>query len=111
MPLASGRQPVVSRRLMPPLAKAAPSGLGEILRLGGKQSLGVSGGLTLIKSAAAFTPPSFTTTNSHERKGTSVEHYSEVQRTISKEASHDSFYPTAGEHIRPGMVQKIDGRQ
>jgi hypothetical protein len=96
---------------MPPQAKAAPSGLSEILRLSGKPSLGVSGGLTLIKSAAAFTVPAFLTKNTHDGKGAGVQHFSVVQRTTSQEASHDSFYPMAGEHIRPGMVQTINKRQ
>lgn len=33
-----------------------------------------------------------------------------VQPATSGDATHDSFYPTAGEHLRPGMIQQIGGR-
>ena len=89
---------------------AAPHGLADILRRSGQGSLGVSGGLTLIKSAAAFTPPSLVTTHDHQRTGPRVDHYAVVQRTTSGDATHESFYPTAGEHVRPGMTQQIGGR-
>lgn len=93
-----------------PAKMAAPSGMADILTRGGQGSLGVSGGLTLIKSAAAFTAPSFVTAHAHERANGRVEHYAIVQRTTSGDATHESFYPTVGEHVRPGMVQNIGGR-
>ncbi len=91
-----------------PMRMPAPNGLGDILRRGGGGSLGVSGGLTLIKNAAAFTAPSFQTTPSHRRTATGVEHFATVQRTTSRDAVHESFYPAPGEHIRPGMTQVIN---
>ncbi len=93
-----------------PQPKAAPSGMSEILRKAGRDSLGVSGGLTLIQHAAAFTPPSFVTTKAHERTGSTVSHYALVQPTQAQDATHESYYPTFGEHIRPGMVQRISGK-
>jgi hypothetical protein len=73
-------------------------------------SLGIAGGLTLIKNAAAFAIPQFRTTNSTVRRGTSVEHYAEVQRTTARAATHLSYYPGPGDHRRPGMTQTIGGR-
>jgi hypothetical protein len=93
-----------------PASRGAPSGMGDILRRGAGGTLGTSGGLTLIKSAAAFTAPRFTTTNQPQRSGSRVEHYAVVQRTSSSDATHDSFYPAAGDHQRPGMTQVIEGR-
>jgi hypothetical protein len=88
----------------------APSGVADILKRGGTHTLGFSGGLTLVQSASAFTPPTFATTRSHQRIGPKVEHYAIVRRTSSGDATHDSFYPAPGEHLRPRMEQKIGGR-
>jgi hypothetical protein len=93
-----------------PISKTAPSGMNDILRRGGQGALGTSGGLTLIKSAAAFTAPRFVTTNQVQRSGSRVEHYAVIQRTTAGDATHESFYPAAGDHERPGMSQRIDGR-
>ncbi len=93
-----------------PVAKAPPNGLADILRRGGNSGLGVSGGLTLTKHAAAFTPPRFVTTRSLERVGSRVDHYAVVQRTTSADATHECYYPAAGDHLRPGMTQQIGGR-
>lgn len=87
--------------------KPAPGGMADILKQGGHGGLGVSAGLTLIKSAAAFTPPAFVTSNVFQRTAHSVEHFAIVQKTTSADATHDSFFPGPGEHIRPGMTQRI----
>src|SRR5262245_52658629 len=101
---------LVVARAGTPESRAAASGMADILRRGGPGSLGPSGGLTLIKSAAAFTAPRFVTTNQVQRSGSSVEHYAVVQRTTSSDATHESFYPGSGDHQRPGMTQVIGGR-
>lgn len=93
-----------------PTAKSAPGGMGDIIQRSGQSSLGVSGGLTLIKSAAAFTAPSFVTRNDHRRIGNRVEHYACVERTSAQDATHESYYPAPGDHLRPGMTQQIGGR-
>lgn len=92
-----------------PASRAAPGGMADIFRRGSTGTLGTSR-LTLIKSAAAFSAPRFATTNQVQRSGSRVEHYAVVQRTSSSDATHDSFYPAAGDHQRPGMTQVIDGR-
>jgi hypothetical protein len=84
--------------------------MGEILRRGGTSGLGVAGGLTLIKSAAAFTQPRFATRGSHQRVGHTVEHFVVVEPTTAGAATHESFYPAPGDHLRPGMTQRIAGR-
>ena len=88
-------------------AQAAPTGLSDIIRRSGSSALGATGGLTQTKSAAAFTAPTFVTRNVAERKGTTVEHFAEVERTTAGDAAHESFYPGAGDHVRPGMTQRI----
>lgn len=88
----------------------APNGLGTITSRGGSATLGSTGGLTLIKNAAAFTIPSFATHNSVVRQGSTVHHYAQVQRTTSGDATHECYYPGPGDHVRPGMTQQI-GRQ
>lgn len=93
-----------------PSAKPAPGGMADILRRGGQASLGTTGGLTLTKSAAAFTAPRFATTNHAQRTRSRVDHYATVQRTTSADAIHECFYPAAGDHLRPGMTQQIGGR-
>jgi hypothetical protein len=93
-----------------PSSKPAPGGMADILRKSAQTTLGTAGGLTLIKSAAAFTPPRFATTNQPQRSGTRVEHYATVLRTTSSDATHESFFPAAGDHERPGMTQQIGGR-
>jgi hypothetical protein len=91
-------------------AKAAPGGMADILRRSAQTSLGTAGGLTLVKNAAAFTAPRFSTTNQPQRTGNRVDHYATVSRTSSSDATHESFYPAAGDHQRPGMTQQIGGR-
>jgi len=93
-----------------PAMRAAPGGLGFILSQGSGGSLGVSGGLTLIRHAAAFTQPTFTTRNSSVRRGHQVEHFAEVQPTTAADATHDSYYPGSGDHERPGMTHTEGGR-
>ena len=93
-----------------PQKMPAPSGVADILRHGGSGTLGFSGGLTLVQSASAFTPPTFATTHTHQRVGPKVEHFAAVRQTSSGDVTHDSFYPSAGEHLRPRMEQKIGGR-
>lgn len=88
----------------------APNGLGTIITKSGSATLGSTGGLTLIKNAAAFTIPSFTTQNSVLRQGSTVQHYAQVQRTTAGDATHACYYPGPGDHVRPGMTQRI-GRQ
>jgi hypothetical protein len=89
--------------------QAAPGGLSEIIRRSGSSTLGSTGGLTLIKSAAAFTAPAFRTRSVAERRGT-VEHFAEVEQTSARDAMHECFYPGVGDHLRPGMIQQIGGR-
>lgn len=72
--------------------------------------MGVSGGLTLFKSAESFTAPVFTTRNVHEREGTVTRHYAEVQPTTTSDVTHLSYYPGPGDHMRPGTMQMIDGK-
>jgi hypothetical protein len=93
-----------------PAVKAAPSGVADILKASNGSGLGFPGGLTLIKSAAAFGAPVFKTRNEHKRTGTRVEHYAHVERTTARDATHDCFYPAPGDHLRPQMTQQIDGR-
>jgi hypothetical protein len=90
--------------------QAAPGGLGTIVGRGGSGGrLGSTGGLTLIKHAASFTIPEFTTRTSATRQGYAVQHYAEVCRTTSVDAVHECYYPGPGDHARPGMTQRIDG--
>jgi hypothetical protein len=84
--------------------------MADILRRSGNSSLGTSGGLTLIKNAAAFTAPRFVTANQVQRTGSRVEHYAVIQHTSANDATHESFYPAAGDHERPGMTQQINGK-
>ena len=93
-----------------PMARPAPGGMADILRRGGHATLGTTGGLTLVKNAAAFTAPAFVTARQVQRTGNRVDHYATVQRTSSSYATHECFYPAAGDHLRPGMTQQIDGR-
>jgi hypothetical protein len=90
--------------------QAAPGGLGTIVSRSSSATLGATGGLTLIKDAAAFTIPEFTTRTSATRQGYAVQHYAEVCRTTSIDAVHECFYPGPGDHARPGMTQTIDGK-
>jgi hypothetical protein len=89
--------------------QAAPGGMSEIVRRTGLSTLGSTGGLTQTRSAAAFSPPVFRTRNAAERRGTTVEHFAEVERTAARDATHECFYPGAGDHLRPGMTQQIGG--
>lgn len=62
-----------------PMMKPAPIGLSQILssRAGGG-TLGVLGGLTLRKSANAYTQPKFQTKLSHQKKQFGADHFAEV---------------------------------
>jgi len=108
--MASRQDGVAIFRAGTPSARRPPNGLADIMRRGGQTALGVSGGLTLTKNAAAFTAPRFTTTTTHRRSGYRVEHFAAVQRTTSTDATHECFYPAPGQHLRPGMTQRIAGR-
>jgi hypothetical protein len=90
--------------------RPAPSGLGTIVSQGNPGTLGATGGLTLIKSAAAFTIPSFTAHNSAVRQGNTVQHYAQVNLTTSRDATHECYYPGPGDHVRPGMTHQ-EGNQ
>lgn len=108
-------QAVASTKDIPAFAgtasvEPAPNGLGTINRRRGSAALGATGGLTLIKNAAAFTIPSFVTENSVVREGSTVHHYAQVRSTTSGDATHECYYPGPGDHVRPGMVQRIGGR-
>lgn len=94
------------------LSQPAPGGMAGIIsrRTGGAGSLGTTGGLTLIKSAAAFTIPAFNVRTISERGEGTVRHYAEVQRTTSEDAVHESFFPAAGDHLRPGMTHRARNR-
>jgi hypothetical protein len=93
-----------------PLGKTAPAGMREILSKGGHSGLGVAGGLTLVKNAAAFVAPTFSVRASHERTGYQVNHFAVINRTTSEDVEHESFFPSPGNHLRPGMSQQINGR-
>ena len=93
------------------IVQPAPNGLRTIISRSGSATLGSTGGLTLIKNAAAFTIPSFVTQNSAVRQGSTVQHYAQVQTTTSGDATHDCYYPAPGDHVRPGMTQRISGQQ
>jgi hypothetical protein len=82
-----------------PASVAAPQGMSEILRRSHRMDLGTTGGLTLIQNSAAFTPPRLEITTRQEAKG----YVAVVQRTQTEDVVHESFYPAAGDHIRPGM--------
>lgn len=88
-----------------PMMKPAPNGLSQILssRAGGG-TLGVLGGLTLRKSANAYTQPKFQTQLSHQKKQFGADHFAEVLRTTTSDIALDCFYVGPGDHIRPGMV-------
>jgi hypothetical protein len=85
-----------------------PHGMGVIVAKGGSGSLGFSGGLTPIKHSGSFTTPVFMTKTSAVRKGYVVQHFAEVLPTSAQDIEHDSFYPDAGDHLRPGMTQTIN---
>lgn len=87
-----------------------PNGVSTIASRSGSATLGSTGGLTLIKNAAAFAIPSFETENSVVQQGGTVAHYAQVQRTTSCDATHECYYPGPGDHVRPGMTQRIDGQ-
>lgn len=65
----------------------APGGMSDIVRRTGLSTLGSTGGLTLTKSAAAFTPPAFRTRNVAERRGPTVDPFAEVERTAARDAT------------------------
>jgi hypothetical protein len=92
-----------------PAQKAPPGGLGYIMGKG-SGGLGISGGLTLRKNAAAFTAPSFVTKTETIKKGYQREHFVTVEPTASADVTHECYYPGSGEHERPGMTQEIEGR-
>jgi hypothetical protein len=92
-------------------AQQPPQGLAAILRKGGSTgSLGVTGGLVLIKNSAAFTTPFLVMQVSAVRKGGDVQYHAKMQRTRSSDATHACYYPGWGDHVRPGMTQRI-GKQ
>lgn len=93
-----------------PTIKPAPNGLSQILdsRAGGG-TLGVLGGLTLRKSANAYTLPKFATRPSFVKKQMGADHFAEVLPTTTSDIVLDCFYVGPGDHIRPGMVT-VSGR-
>jgi hypothetical protein len=93
------------------MPKLPPGGMGFIVDKSGKRdSLGFTGGITPIKKSGAFTAPVFFTKTSAVRKGYAVEHFAEVLPTTSEDVEHESYYPEPGDHERPGMTSKIDGK-
>lgn len=84
-----------------PVCKAVPGGMMEILRASGSSSPLPSAGLTQIKSAAAFTAPTFQTNTTSRREGYRVDHFATVLSTTSRDATHDSYFPAAGLHQQP----------
>src|SRR5579884_1621529 len=84
-----------------PAAQAAPGGMQFIIRAAGLNSLGSTAGLTLVKSAGAFTAPVFDTTTSYERAGNQVKHYAAVVPATAQDVTHDSYYPAPGLHRKP----------
>ncbi len=109
---ARGDATVVAVRAGASRSQPAPNGMADIIsrRSAGAGSLGTTGGLTLIKSAAAFTIPNFAVRTISERGDGTVRHYAEVQRTRCADAVHESFYPAAGDHLRPGMTHRARNR-
>ncbi len=107
---AAARRDVVAVRAGTSVEQTAPGGLGRIVQRSGSSSLGTTGGLTLVKSAAAFTIPSFATRAVPVRTDGRVQHFAEVMRTAAGDATHESFYPGPGDHLRPGMTQRIGHR-
>ena len=82
-----------------PKALAAPGGAVDIAK---KDPAFGTGGVTLIKNAAAFTAPSFLTRNVPVAKGTYLtEHFAEVQATTAQDADHECYYPAPGDHKDP----------
>lgn len=95
-----------------PQAQHAPGGLRFILDHRQKQteSLGVTGGLTLVSSASAFQQPSFATTTKAKRDGHQVQHFAQVQPAASADVTHPSYYLAPGDHERPGTTTRIGGK-
>lgn len=93
-----------------PNRQTPPQGMGFIIGQSGGTSLGTTGGLTRIKGANEFTAPTFTTIRSHQRNGYQVEHFVQVQPTAAVDATHNSYYPGPGYHLRPNSTQTIRGR-
>jgi hypothetical protein len=69
--------------------------------LGGKPA-----GYTAIKSAAAFTAPSFVTKMSAEKDGYKRRYFVEVQPTSATDITHASYYPAPGTHDYAVSEQK-----
>lgn len=84
-----------------PVPKSAPGGIRYISGRSTHGSLGNTAGLTLRKNAAAFTAPSFQTSNTHRRVSGRVEHFATVQADNTSDVTHECFYPAAGDHLYP----------
>ena len=92
------------------VAAPAPQGMSNILGKSGNLELGFTGGITLVKNAAAFTAPRFITTTNSTRVGHQVNHFASVQQTNATDVVYESLYPAPGDHIRPGMTHQDGGR-
>jgi hypothetical protein len=87
--------------------KDPPGGMQFIAKQRGPMGLGGSpAGLTLVKSAAAFTAPAFVTRNAVEKDGFKRRHFALVQPTSATDVTHASYYPAPGIHDNAVSEQK-----
>jgi hypothetical protein len=90
-----------------PLKQDPPGGMQFIANQSGPIGLGGKpAGYTAIKSAAAFTAPSFVTKMSAEKDGYKRRYFVEVQPTSATDVTHPSYYPAPGTHDNAVSEQK-----
>jgi hypothetical protein len=89
---------------------AAPQGVADILRRGSRSDLAGAGGLTQIPNAAAYAFPQFHTRTSGKKVGIRSEFYATVEPVTAADVDIASFYPSPGDHVVPGAVQREEGR-
>jgi hypothetical protein len=93
-----------------PKAMAASQGIAEILRRGSRKDISISGGLTLIPSAAAYTFPLFRATTSGKKVGMKSQFHAVVDRVTASDVTIESFYPAPGDHAFPGGTHREGSR-
>jgi hypothetical protein len=106
--LAGGKQPE-------PKPEAPPEGLAAISKRRLEAGhIGFTGGLTQIKSSAAFKAPVWTvqteTRTAGKGEGEKTSWFARVGKTTTESPEHDSWYAEKGLHERPGMATEKDGR-
>jgi hypothetical protein len=90
-----------------PLKKDPPGGMNFIANQSGPIGLGGKpAGYTAVKSAAAFTAPSFVTRTTAEKDGYKRRYFAVVEPTTATDVTHPSFYPAPGIHDNAVSVQK-----